>query len=82
MSIERRTPEAVRTRNQYDVLIQELIKIPGDWIAADLTDITGRDNASKQRAVIQAASQRGLRIQTSVREGKIFVRMVVDGGSR
>jgi hypothetical protein len=72
-------PANYRQRQNYAAMIAALTTCSGNWIAVPLADLPGTRNATKQNAVIQAAKQRGLKIETTCQGQKIFLRLRPEG---
>lgn len=77
------TDPGTRTRSvsnrNYNELFRILPSNPGSWFQIDPSEVTGMDIGDKQTALGQAAKQRGLRVQTTVQQGSIYVRLTDEG---
>jgi len=67
-------------RQNYAAFTTALTTAAGEWIAIPLSDIQGKRNKNKQTSVIQAASKRGLKIETTCCGDQIYIRLRQTGG--
>jgi len=73
-------PANYRTRRNYVALTEALTAVAGEWISIPLSDVRGTCNKDKQTTIIQAATQRGLKVETTCGGGLIYVRLRPEGG--
>lgn len=68
-------PRPCAPRNNYDRLFTSLQDRPGKWARLD-PDSAGRTPERQAIGLLNAASKRGLKIQTSKQEGHVYVRLL------
>lgn len=69
----------IKPRNKsYAGIITLLKNNPGEWISIDNDEVTGPTCARKQQAIIQAARNAGMKVQTRGRDGGIYVRLLAE----
>jgi hypothetical protein len=56
--------------SKYRPIIDALIAIPGDWIAVDAHDVSGKNRKAKYGALNQAAA-----VETTRQHGRLYVRL-------
>lgn len=70
-------PPMVRLRYNYAPIIQAIVAASGNWYPVDPQLISGISKATKQNRLWQAATQRGLKIQTSYQvDGFLYARLI------
>jgi hypothetical protein len=75
-----RTPPQ-RTRQKYGALIAA-IESAGQWVRVQLTDVTGKDAATKRMNLIQALRADGVRVHTRLDADYVYVcRQSTDKGA-
>jgi hypothetical protein len=72
-----RNPDRVGNRS-YSNFIEEARKAGGGWVSLPLDEVTGNTPQVKQAILRSSCKSRGLKIQTCVQAGRIFVRSVPD----
>jgi hypothetical protein len=70
-------PPRIRFRSSsYDSLFHALIADPGGWASLPLDEVAGRKNREKQANLLTQGKRRGVRIQTSCQDGRIYARII------
>jgi hypothetical protein len=46
------------------------------WVSLPLEEVTGASNARKQTTIHTAAAGRGIRVATTIQEGRLFARLM------
>lgn len=76
MTIELAAPPKSIDRRSYKKIVAEVVAADGEWLRISLDEIApGQSIAVKQTRIWQAAKTRALKVQTTVQEGAIFVRL-------
>jgi hypothetical protein len=77
MSVELKTPPKVIEQRSYKKLVRRIIEADGEWLCLSLDEIApGQSVPAKQTRISQAASARGIKVQTTYQGGSIYVRLV------
>jgi len=77
MTITQKNPPVGAQRRRYDALIAAVIAAAGEWIAVPVdAEIAGRNRYQKQSSIYQAAAGRNVRVQTTVQQNEIFIRLL------
>jgi len=77
MSIEIAAPPKIVERRSYKEIMKRLIEADGEWLRLGLDDVApGATNIVKQSRLWQAADSRGLKVQTTVQEGALYVHLL------
>jgi hypothetical protein len=79
VAIPMRPPTTTRS---YRGLFATFALHPGEWFAVLPEGITGQSLSDKRRNLLFAARVRGLRLQTSIQDGQLFAKLVVDAAVR
>jgi len=74
MPVDRQVPGFV-TWGRYDNLFSALLARPGEWCSLPLVEIAGESPARKQISILNNASLRGIKIKTTVQEGRLYARL-------
>jgi hypothetical protein len=48
----------------------------GVWVRLPIEEVTGASNARKQTTIHTAAAGRGIRVTTTIQEGRLFARLM------
>ena len=75
MPIKVAPPPTDRCYHNYEKFVTAIREAAGAWVSLPLDEITGLSNARKQTAIRQALAVRGLHAQTTVQQGRIYVRL-------
>lgn len=76
MTVELAAPPKSIDRRSYKKIIAEAVAADGEWLRLSLDEVApGQSIAVKQSRIWQAAQTRGLKVQTTVQEGAIFIRL-------
>jgi hypothetical protein len=76
-TLTQQNPPMVRLRYNYVPIIQAIVAASGNWYPVDPQLISGTSKATKQNRLWQAATQRGLKIQTSFQpDGFLYARLI------
>ena len=59
----------------YSQLMLAVREQGGNWVSAAASEITGKNKQDKQRAVLQAARLRGLSVNTTVQDDRVYIRL-------
>lgn len=59
---------------RYAQLFKELDACPGEWLSIPLEEVAGEGPKDKQRVIYSAAFWRKVKVQTTVQDGKLFIR--------
>jgi hypothetical protein len=73
MQIEVHAPPTILRRSYSDFLTR-IRDENGGWVSVPLTDVAGDSVKTKQSVILSAAKNFGMRVQTTVQKGRIFVR--------
>jgi hypothetical protein len=75
------SPQVIRLRCNYGLIIQQIITANGDWQPVDPQALAGLSKATKQKSLWQAATQRGIKIQTTFQvDGFLYARLITAVG--
>jgi hypothetical protein len=81
MTIEIAVPPKTVDRRTYKRIIEKVVEADGQWLRVTLDEVAPDCPVHvKQSRLWQAASTRGFKIQTTVQEGAIFIRLRKVGG--
>lgn len=69
-------PRVSQRRHKYKEFFRLLITNPGQWASLPLDEVGGATPNAKQTNLWSCAKQFGMRIQTTVQEGKVFARVI------
>jgi hypothetical protein len=73
MQIEVHAPPGALRRSYLEFL--ERVRVEGgNWVSVPLDDVSGDSIKTKQSVILSAAKNKGLRVQTTVQKGRIYVR--------
>lgn len=76
MTVELSAPPKSKERRKYKSIIDQVVAADGEWLRITHDEIApGSSVAAKQTRIWQAASIRGVKIQTTAQEGAIFIRL-------
>lgn len=67
-------------RRSYVQLFAALRQNPGHWVAVDPENVAGKTTTEKQTRMHVGAAARGLRVQTTTQDGKLYVRNLTLAG--
>jgi hypothetical protein len=73
MQIEVHAPPGVLRRSYADFLAR-IREENREWVSVPLDEVAGQSTKAKQSVIISAAKNHGLKIQTTVQQGRIYVR--------
>jgi len=73
MTIEKAAPRNLR--GNYKPIVAAVLAAAGDWVGVPLDRLTGPDNSAKAAKLHAAAYQHGLRFQTTLAHGCVYVRL-------
>jgi hypothetical protein len=73
MQIEVHAPPGILRRSYADFLTR-IREENGAWVSVPLEEVAGHSTKAKQSVIISAAKNHGLKIQTTVQQGRIYVR--------
>jgi hypothetical protein len=73
MQIEVHPPPGILRRSYADFLTR-IREENGGWVSVPLNEVAGESNKAKQCVIISAAKNHGLKIQTTIQQGRIYVR--------
>jgi hypothetical protein len=59
----------------YSQLMLAVREQAGNWVSVAASEITGKNKQDKQRAVLQAAKLRGLSVNTTVQDDRVYIRL-------
>jgi len=74
MTIELAAPPRPVKRHSYKKLMDKVIEADGLWLRISPDELT--PDAHRQGALWQAARTRKIKVQTTIQEGMIYVRLV------
>lgn len=75
MSVEYGPPPTPTTYNSYEEFFTALLSKPGEWVSVPLGDISGSTPRNKQITIHTAAHKRGVRVRTTVQDGRFYARI-------
>ena len=64
-------------RNRYDSVMALIVEAAGQWVSIPFEELNGRYPGAKQFSIHQAAISRGRKVETTVQDGRVFVRLIV-----
>jgi hypothetical protein len=73
MQIEVRAPPTILRRSYADFMAR-IREEDGRWVSVPLDEVGGQTTKAKQSVIISAAKNHKLKIQTTVQQGRIYVR--------
>jgi hypothetical protein len=73
MKIEVHAPPAI-LRRSYTEFLSRIREEAGGWVSVALTDVAGDSIKTKQSVILSAAKNFGMKVQTTVQQGRIYVR--------
>jgi hypothetical protein len=73
MQIEVHAPPGILRRSYADFLAR-IREENGEWVSVPLDEVAGQTNKAKQSVIISAAKNHKLKIQTTIQQGRIYVR--------
>jgi hypothetical protein len=79
MPVELSPPQVERRRRRresYPSFFAALIDRCGEWASLPLDEVAGKTDEAKQSIIWSLARIRGLRVQTTVQDGRIFARVI------
>jgi hypothetical protein len=77
MPIEFDPPAIARHPNRsWTTFMTELLAAAGGWVSLPVSEVTGETKKAKQGLAHQAARIRGLRVQTTIQDGRLYSRLV------
>ncbi len=74
MRIERVAPPRILKRS-YKPVLAALLSADGDWVRVPLVDLAGPNKASKAAKVLALARRHGIRVETTVQDSFVYVRL-------
>jgi hypothetical protein len=77
MQIEVHAPPGILRRSYVDFLAR-IREEDGRWVSVPLDEVAGETTKAKQSVIISAAKNHKLKIQTTVQQGRIYVRYTGD----
>ncbi len=75
MNIERIAPPSFRPHRSYTEVIQAITSVPGEWVRIPYSEVRGETSAARQSSIHQAATVRGLQVETTIRGEFLYVRL-------
>jgi hypothetical protein len=80
MPVERKDPPVDRparpARNSYADFFAAMLATPTEWCSLPLEEIAGATPTRKQTTVLTGATKRGLKVQTTVQQGRLYAHIV------
>jgi hypothetical protein len=73
MQIEVHAPPRTLRRSYADFLTR-IHEENGAWVSVPVGEVAGQSSKAKQSVIISAAKNHGLKVQTTIQEGRIYVR--------
>jgi hypothetical protein len=75
MQIEVHAPPGSLRRSYADFL-KRIREENGGWVSVPLEEVAGQSTKAKQSVIISAAKNHGLKVQTTIQQGRIYVRFM------
>jgi hypothetical protein len=69
-------PQHRAPRRSYHDIFSTLAEHPGVWVSLPLDEVNGDTQNRKTSLILSAAATRGVKVQTSVQGGRVYVRVV------
>jgi hypothetical protein len=73
MQIEVHAPPGI-LRRSYAEFLTRIRAEEGKWVSIPLTEVAGESVKAKQSVILSSAKNHGLKVQTTVQQGRIYVR--------
>jgi hypothetical protein len=83
MTIELAAPPRVVDPCSYKEIMRRVVEANGEWLRLTFDEVTpSQPPAVKRTRLWQAADARGLKVQVTIQEGSIYVRLLGKKGAR